>query len=235
MVTNYKEKKSFQNMFYRNNNSYQNNKQKNILPFDSLNKISINIEGSNQLVITPSSKENNKIEKNIVKNVKNIINNHSSSKNSVFMPNKTYNGYPKIITNKGERIIIASHPVFHSKKFSNYINPNVLALNHSIQSLYGKKFKKNIKQKNKNLKNIISNNLSDLNINKKFFIKNQINNKIETDINNKYIYSNNEGFNSDRQKYSSLNNEIFNENNALSGGLNFSLKSLKDEKNFYKY
>ena len=148
------------------------------------------------------------------------------------MPNKTYNGFPKIITNKGERVIIASRPVFHSKKFSNYINPNVLALNHSIQSLYGKKFKKNIKPKNKNLKNIITNNKSDLNINKKFFIKNQNNNKYETDINNKYIYGNNEGFNSDRQKYSSLN-EMFNENNTISGGLNFSLKNLTDQKNYY--
>lgn len=226
IITNYKDKKTIQSMFYRNNNSYQNNKQKSFSPFDSLKKISINLEGSNKLIINPNLKENNKIEKDIVKNVKNIINSHSTTKNSAFMPNKTYNGFPKIITNKGERVIIASHPVFHSKKFSNYINPNILALNYSIQSLYGKKFKKNIKQKNKNLKNIISNNMSDLNINKKFFIKSQANNKYETDINNKIIYGNNEGFNSERQKFSSLN-EIFNENNILSGGLNLSLKNLK--------
>ena len=200
IITNYNEKKNIQNMFYRNNNSYQSNKQKSFLPFDSLKKISINVEGSNTLTINPKLKENNKIKKDIIKNVKNIINSHSTIKNSAFIPNKTYNGFPKIITNKGERVIIASHPVFNSKKFSNYINPNILALNYSIQSLYGKKSKKNFNQKNKNLKNIISNNMSDLNLNKKYRINNEINNKYETDINNKFIYGNNEGFNSDRQK-----------------------------------
>ena len=192
IVTNYKDKKNQFTQCY--SNSYQNYKSKNSLPFDSLKKISITVEGSNKIVIDPKLPEN-KMEKNVIENVKTIINN---KKKSGYMPNKTYNGFPKIVTNKGEQIIFASHPVFHSKKFVNYISPNVLALNHSIQTLYGNKFKKikMTKSKNKNFNNNI--NKSDINMQK-------IN---ESDY--KKYYAKDEGFNTDRPSF----NDIF-KNNIL--------------------
>ena len=49
---------------------------------------------------------------------------------------KTLNGYPKIVTNNGERIIYSSHPIFKKQKFNSYKNPNLLALTYSVNTLY---------------------------------------------------------------------------------------------------
>ena len=94
---------------------------------NSLNKIYITIEGSNPLEINPNSKKNNQNEKNIVNNLKTLMNGKMA---------KTLTGFPKIVTNNGERIIYSSHPVYKKQKFSSYTNPNILALNYSIQTLY---------------------------------------------------------------------------------------------------
>ena len=74
------------------------------------------------------------IEKEIMKNVQNLIKDK--------MRNKSNNGYPKIVTNNGERIIISTRPL-NNKKFVSYTSPSIFALNNCIQKLY----------KNKNIKN----------------------------------------------------------------------------------
>ena len=94
---------------------------------NSLKKIYITLEGSNQLEINPNSKKNDPTQKNIVNNVKTIMNNKMG---------KTLSGYPKIVTNNGEHIIYSSKPIFKKQKFSSYTNPNLLALNYSINTLY---------------------------------------------------------------------------------------------------
>ena len=48
---------------------------------------------------------------------------------------KTLSGFPKIVTNNGEHIIYSSRPIFKKNKFSAYTNPNLLALNYSINAL----------------------------------------------------------------------------------------------------
>ena len=55
---------------------------------------------------------------------------------------KTLSGYPKIVTNKGERIIVSSRPVYQKQKFNLYTNPNILALNYNIHDLYENNNKK---------------------------------------------------------------------------------------------
>ena len=40
------------------------------------------------------------------------------------------------MTNQGERIIISSHPIYNSHKFTK-INPNLFSLNKNIQKFYG--------------------------------------------------------------------------------------------------
>ena len=120
------------------NKNINNLKQNN----NTIKKISMSVDGANKVVLNPLKTNNDKVTLNVVKNVKVIV-----DKNRKLIPNKTYSGFPKIVSNQGERIIVASHPVFHSKKFSTYTSPNVIALNHSIQTLYGKKIKKNIAKK----------------------------------------------------------------------------------------
>ena len=111
---------------------------------DTIKQISLTVDGANKVVLHPLKNNNDKITLNVVKNVQEIL-----DKNKKLIPNKTYSGLPKIVSNQGERIIVAAHPVFHSKKFSPYTSPNVIALNHSIQALYGKKLqKKNNKKQN---------------------------------------------------------------------------------------
>ena len=102
-------------------------KEKKIEQNNPLKKIYITIDGSNQLEIDPYSKQNNKNQKNVVNNVKVLLNNKMG---------KTLSGYPKIVTNNGERIIYSSHPIFKKQKFNSYKNPNLLALTYSVNTLY---------------------------------------------------------------------------------------------------
>ena len=129
--------------------------EKNIVNFEekkkgqsnSSNKIYITIEGSNQMEINPNSFQRNPNKKDIVNNI-NIINDNKMRKN--------LSGYPKIVTNNGESIIYSSRPVFQRNKFTNYTNPNVLALNHSIINLYERKKQIN---KKRNLNEINTDNI----------------------------------------------------------------------------
>ena len=107
----------------RNKNKGENKKEVN----NSLKKIYITLDGSNQLEINPNSKQKTQTQQNIINNVKTIMNNNMG---------KTLNGFPKIVTNNGEHIIYSSRPVFKKHKFSTYTNPNLLALNYSINALY---------------------------------------------------------------------------------------------------
>ena len=201
IITNYQNKDNKSNYIYRNNDSLPNQKHKNFFNSESLKKISLSIEGTNKLVIKPNSKENNKNEKEVIKNVKNIINNYNNKKSISFLPNKTYNGFPKIITNNGERIIQVTRPLFHSKKFVNYMSPNVLALNHSIQALYGNKFKKKNRKDPKMLKSLMVNNSDFILKNKQPYLNIQKNNEYEIALNNNnYIFVNDERINSERQR-----------------------------------
>ena len=115
----------------------------------SLNKIYISIDGSNKLEIDPYSIRNDSNQKDIVNNVK------------ILKDNKTLNtltGYPKIVTNNGENIIYSSRPIFNRNKFINYTNPNVMALNYSINNLYEDKRQKLKKRIEMNPNNFLDNN-----------------------------------------------------------------------------
>ena len=115
----------------------------------SLNKIYISIDGSNKLEIDPYSIRNDSNQKDIVNNVK------------ILKDNKTLNtltGYPKIVTNNGENIIYSSRPIFNRNKFINYTNPNVIALNYSINNLYEDKRQKLKKRIEMNPNNFLDNN-----------------------------------------------------------------------------
>ena len=110
-------------------NDRKNNKidDKNTTRNNELKKIYLTLDGFNQIEIDPNSRQINKTEKNIVNNVKSVINNKIG---------KTLSGFPKIVTNNGEKIIYSSRPVYKKRKFGSYINPNILALNYSINALY---------------------------------------------------------------------------------------------------
>ena len=95
-----------------------------------LGNISLNIEGNEILNFKlNNSNNNNKKYNDIIQNVKNIL--HKN--------NNYISGFPRIITNQGERIIFSSHPVYRRDKFSKKINPKLFSLNKSIKKLYGNK------------------------------------------------------------------------------------------------
>ena len=118
-----------------NNNKIINKNRLDTFSSNNLNKISISIEGLNNLEIYTKSKKNDVVEKETIKTVKNMI-----IKDTII--NKTNSGYPKIVTNNGERIIISTRPMSKSKNFINYTNPNILALNNCVRKLYGNKYEK---------------------------------------------------------------------------------------------
>lgn len=204
-----------------------NNKKKNFLLYEPIKKISLTIEGSNKLEIKPNLKENNKFEKNVISNVKNIINNNNKN----YMSNTNYNGFPKIVTNNGERIITPVHPIFNSKKFVTYTSPNIAALNKSIQILYGNKFKNKYQT---NVKNLLSNK-SDFTV-KNNQITNNILLKNQNNNNDYEMYMNNL---KENNKFNYRSEErlkpVFNHtrNNLLYNNQNFSQNKSKDENKYY--
>ena len=233
LITNYNEKNN-KNIFYRKNNSYKSPKQKNFFVSNSLQKITISLEGSKKLEINPKSKENTKAQKEIIQNVNTIINNNFNNKNSNLIQNKTFNGFPKIITNNGERVIFSSHPVYNSKKFTNYINPNVLALNYSIQTLFGNKIKKMKKQKTNTFNNLKNdNNYSDAILNKKLENHKQKMKEYENDnMNNNYLFITNEKLNTERPKIPFFN-EFNNKKDSSIRTKNYSNDNFKNKSDFY--
>lgn len=112
------------------NNNYKRHSEIN--SYDQLNKITLSLEGINNYEIFAKSKDNDYMDKEMLKNVKNMIKRAKTIK-------KPNNGYPKIVTNNGERIIISTRPINNNKKFVNYTNPNILALNNCVKKLYGNK------------------------------------------------------------------------------------------------
>ena len=100
---------------------------------NSLNKIYITIEGSNKIELDANTLQKNKIKKDILNNVNNLINNKKG---------KTLKGYPKILTNNGENIIYSPRPIFNKQNYASYENPNIAALKYSIYNLYEKKMSK---------------------------------------------------------------------------------------------
>ena len=150
-------KLNFKDKILENKKEIKEKKEKNILKLEekkkeiskSLNKVYVSIEGSNKLEIDPYSIQNDINQKNIVNNVK------------ILKDNKTLNtltGYPKIVTNNGENIIYSSKPIFNRNKFVNYTNPNILALNYSINSLYTDKKPKSKKRIEINPNNFLDSN-----------------------------------------------------------------------------
>ena len=122
-----------------------------------LRNISLNVEGNKIFNIKPKEDKNSQF-KNIIDNVKKILENSENKKNNTIngsnytlnLKNNNYPpGFPKIVTNQGERIIISSHPVFHRHKFIKNENQNVQMLNKTIQKLYSKE-NKVIPQKKQN-------------------------------------------------------------------------------------
>ena len=137
-------------------NSNQNANR--VKPLSQLRNISLNVEGNKIFNIKPKEDKNSQF-KNIIDNVKKILEN-SENKNNNTINGSNYNfnlknnnnyppGFPKIVTNQGERIIISSHPVFHRHKFIKNENQNVQMLNKTIQKLYSKE-NKAIPQKKQN-------------------------------------------------------------------------------------
>ena len=136
-------------------NSNQNANR--VKPLSQLRNISLNVEGNKIFNIKPKEDKNSQF-KNIIDNVKKILENSENKKNNTIngsnytlnLKNNNYPpGFPKIVTNQGERIIISSHPVFHRHKFIKNENQNVQMLNKTIQKLYSKE-NKAIPQKKQN-------------------------------------------------------------------------------------
>ena len=136
-------------------NSNQNANR--VKPLSQLRNISLNVEGNKIFNIKPKEDKNSQF-KNIIDNVKKILENSENKKNNTIngsnytlnLKNNNYPpGFPKIVTNQGERIIISSHPVFHRHKFIKNENQNLQMLNKTIQKLYSKE-SKTIPQKKQN-------------------------------------------------------------------------------------
>jgi len=128
-----------------------------VKPLSQLSNISLNVEGNKIFNIKPKEDKNPKF-KNIIDNVKKILENSENKNNNTIngsncnfnLKNNNYPpGFPKIVTNQGERIIISSHPVFHRHKFIKNENQNLLMLNKTIQKLYSKE-NKTVPQKQQN-------------------------------------------------------------------------------------
>jgi hypothetical protein len=103
-----------------------NNKIQNI----TYKNISLNIEGSEIFNINQKNR-NSKKYKHLIENVKTILNKNNNGA-KIF----NGNGYPKIMTNQGERIIISAHPVYHRHKFSKKEAPDIFSLNKNIQKIF---------------------------------------------------------------------------------------------------
>ena len=128
-VNNLNEKSTYVNLY--TNNKFTKTKQ--------LKKISLNLEGNEPINIEQKKLDNLKID-NDLQNI-NSINDINNLKLTKKNNNNFISGFPRIITNNGERIIISSHPIYHRHKFTNNINPNIFLTYKNINN-YLKKIKK---------------------------------------------------------------------------------------------
>ena len=162
-VNNLKEKSTYVNL--NANDNYSKSKQ--------LKKNSLNLEENEPIIIIePKKEDNSKIDNNL-QNTININNIIETKKNNNFI-----SGFPRIITNNGERIIISPHPVYHRYKFTNNINPNIFStyMNNFFIKNKGKKNKFNYKG---NINSFSENQYSEENYN-----NNSDKNKIIYSVNN---------------------------------------------------
>ena len=167
---NVSDKSTYVNLNSNNNNFLKTNQFKNI---------SLNLDGSDEMYIKENNnKKNTKMKKNILQNNSNINININTNEMKKTKKNKYISGFPRIITNQGERIIISSHPVYHRHKFTNNFNPNIF--------LTFKNNHNNILQKKGN--NINSNINKNVNIN----INDTKNQRKDSDENSYFdLYNNN--------------------------------------------
>ena len=151
-----------------------------------LKNLTLSLEGDGDDIISSLEQKNNNNNNNIYKNDNNNnINNINVLENTI---NKTVlkskkknsfiSGFPRIITNQGERIIVCSHPVYHRDKFTNIINPNILSAYNNIQNIQRNKKGSNIKlnRNNNNQLNNIINESKELENNANIANKNKITN-----------------------------------------------------------
>ena len=151
-----------------------------------LKNLTLSLEGDGGDIISSLEQKNNNNDNNIYKNDNNNnINNINVLENTI---NKTVlkskkknsfiSGFPRIITNQGERIIVCSHPVYHRDKFTNIINPNILSAYNNIQNIQRNKKGSNIKlnRNNNNQLNNIINESKELENNANIANKNKITN-----------------------------------------------------------
>ena len=119
----------------KNNNVNFSVKKSKCLLSQPLDKISINIDGKDRLEINPRKAKSNTKMQNLLYSLNNIIyDNDFNKKNNTLLMNNS--GYPRIISNHGQQIIISTKPMFNSNKFCRYKNPRLNELDRNIKNLY---------------------------------------------------------------------------------------------------
>ena len=114
------------NINYNNDNINKNKNNNNDKNHNNFNKYFLNYNDFNN-----NKKTNNKNNFNIMNDFNNKNNINFNIKSTNYL-----SGFPKIVTNQGERIIISSHPVFHRHKFTKNVTPNILSLNKANQKFF---------------------------------------------------------------------------------------------------
>ena len=152
-----------------------------------LKSLALNLEGEGNKEDILSLDQ--KININYINN-KNAIENNNNNNDLKKKKNSFISGFPRIVTNQGERIIVCSHPVYHRDKFTNIVNTNILSAYKNIQNIQKNKKESKLKlNKNDNSPlNIIINEPTELEENN----TNDKNNKIiNVNYNNEIIKGNN--------------------------------------------
>ena len=134
-------KEEFNNIHDNDTNYINQQKINEVLPSKlfHFNKITISLDNTNKNNYYSKTKINN-IEKEIMKNIKNMNNKDK-------LRSKSNRGYPKIVTNNGERIITSIRPMNNNKQFISYTCPSILALNNCVQKIYRNKTIKKLQQR----------------------------------------------------------------------------------------
>ena len=167
---NLNEKSTYVNLY--SNSKFNNSKN---LKNSSLNQ-------QNELISNEDNITNNYIDN---KNEKNLLQTNNINNFKSPQKHKYISGYPRIITNQGERILISSHPVYHRHKFTSNFNPSIFLTYKNTNHFYNKK---------KENKNISNNNINTYN-----------ERKLTDENNNKYKYINK------KSNY----NDFYNDNNIF--------------------
>ena len=202
-ISNVSDKSTYVNLFSKNN----------FMKTNFIKNFSLNLD-ENEAIFTENNNDTHF--KNIFSNNNNVnfndLKKHKKHKYS--------SGFPRIITNQGERIIVCSHPVYHRNKFTNNINPNVLLTyknNHKFiltkkENKESTNDKKNIINRNNQRNNTDNNKICDLKKNNIFITRS-----------NNDLYNNNNFFKSlsnpnkiekqDKIKYNNKKRNISYKNN----------------------